>query len=123
MADKLLHGPKPFDLLVDLVLLLVHHFQKKLGGALLHVGLDLAQGHTKALQRPDHLKGVHLPHKIIPVSVFLLHSRRKQANLVVVKQGVFFHPQDLRKFAGCKIEFISLFHIFFKSPLDYRVTL
>ena len=75
MADKLLHGPQPLDLLVDLSLLLVHHFQKKPRGTLLHVGLDLTQGHAKALQRPDHFKGVHLPHKIIPVPIFLLHRR------------------------------------------------
>ena len=73
---KTLHILQPFNLLVNFRLLLIHQRQKMLRRPRLHIFPDLAKRHPQLLQRPYHLKCIHLPHKIIPVMILLILHRR-----------------------------------------------
>ena len=72
MKDEALHILKTPYLLVNLALLPVHHGHETLRGTVFHILLDFSQRHPQLLQGTNDLEHVHLPYKIIPVSVLLL---------------------------------------------------
>ena len=72
MKDKALHILQTPYLLVNLALLSVYHGHEPLRGTVFHILLDFPQGHPQLLKGTNDLEHVHLPYKIIPVSVLLL---------------------------------------------------
>ena len=75
IAYEPLHLFQVLNLPVYLLLLFIHHFHEPFRRAVLNVFLDFLQGHAQLLQRLDDLEHIHLPDKIVTVSVLLLQRR------------------------------------------------
>ena len=92
--------------------------EEKGGTSLFKVQFDILEGHAQIFQQGDYGKGVVLITGVVPVVVFVHKRRLEQADLIVVKEHVFFDFTDFGKLAGGKVLFF--FHVASRPVNDFR---
>ena len=107
--NELFRPLKLADHLIDFTAPRFQKVDESLGRTMIHMFLDILQRNPQIPQRHQHRKGFDLGVGIIPVAMFIGDGRLENADVIVMKQSLFFYAADLCKLSGGEVVF-TVFH-------------